>query len=295
MKRSLEVILESTELCSKKNPKVVKTSSSSRTLEQVPEVEAEVSASSEDPKWDEKGSVTQNYNSFGVVNDPNSLTDSLRAPPSVSDDPNDSGSDLEEDDLKSALGKRRRDGKSELPQPLTSIQGKRRRDCKRTDTKFSLQTMRELYGDEENNKKVVACLNVMATRVASVFASLRIAPLIHEWTYDAMCHDLLNMEGNKYVHEIPGKNGGQPERKEVLLEDHDPIWLELRYAHIADASVRLHEKMTNFISKNKAAQIQHGSRGSGEMSTRDLQKMVQALPQYSEQIDKLSLHVEVSS
>lgn len=88
---------------------------------------------------------------------------------------------------------------------------------------------------------------------------LQIAPLIHEWTYDAMCHDLLNMEGNKYVHEvlynfsffplkqcpldintnllflqIPGKNGGQPERKEVLLEDHDPIWLELRYAHIAD-------------------------------------------------------------
>ncbi|KAL5070682.1 hypothetical protein RYX36_021569 [Vicia faba] len=65
----------------------------------------------------------------------------------------------------------------------------------------------------------------------------QIAPLIHEWTYDAMCHDLLNMEGNKYVHEIPGKNGGQPERKEVLLEDHDPIWLELRYAHIADAEI----------------------------------------------------------
>ncbi|KAL5078937.1 hypothetical protein RYX36_007358, partial [Vicia faba] len=76
----------------------------------------------EDPKWDEKGSVTQNYNSFGVVNDPNSLIDSLRAPPFVSDDPNDSGSDLEEDDLKSALGKRRRDGKSALPQPLTLIQ-----------------------------------------------------------------------------------------------------------------------------------------------------------------------------
>ncbi|RDX64688.1 SNARE-interacting protein KEULE [Mucuna pruriens] len=109
-----------------------------------------------------------------------------------------------------------------------------------------------------------------------------------------MCRDLLNMEGNKYVHEVPSKTGGPPERKEVLLEDHDPIWLELRHAHIADASERLHEKMTSFISKNKAAQIQHGSRGSGEMSTRDLQKMVQALPQYSEQIDKLSLHVEIA-
>jgi hypothetical protein len=31
---------------------------------------------------------------------------------------------------------------------------------------------------------------------------LQIAPVIHEWTYDAMCHDLLNMEGNKYVYEV---------------------------------------------------------------------------------------------
>ncbi|XP_054825286.1 SNARE-interacting protein KEULE-like [Prosopis cineraria] len=220
------------------------------------------------------------------------------------------------------------------------------------------RALEELFGDEENNRKAVACLNVMATRIATVFASLQefplvryraartldattmttfrdliptklaagvwdclmkykktipnfpqmetcellildrsidqIAPVIHEWTYDAMCHDLLNMEGNKYVHEVPSKTGGQPERKEVLLEDHDPIWLELRHAHIADASERLHEKMTSFISKNKAASIQHGSRDGGEMSTKDLQKMVQALPQYSEQIDKLSLHVEIA-
>ncbi|CAI8589201.1 unnamed protein product [Vicia faba] len=220
------------------------------------------------------------------------------------------------------------------------------------------RALEELFGDEENSRKSVACLNVMATRIATVFASLRefpsvrfraaksldattvttlrdliptklaagvwdclmkykktipnfpqtetcelliidrsidqIAPVIHEWTYDAMCHDLLNMEGNKYVHEVPAKAGGLPEKKEVLLEDHDPIWLELRHAHIADASERLHEKMTGFISKNKAAQIQHGSRSSGDMSTRDLQKMVQALPQYSEQMDKLSLHVELA-
>lgn len=33
---------------------------------------------------------------------------------------------------------------------------------------------------------------------------------------------------------IPSKTGGQPEKKEVLLEDHDPVWVELRHAHIAD-------------------------------------------------------------
>ena len=27
---------------------------------------------------------------------------------------------------------------------------------------------------------------------------------------------------------------GEVEKKEVLLEDHDPIWLELWHAHIAD-------------------------------------------------------------
>ncbi|KAK3217972.1 hypothetical protein Dsin_011942 [Dipteronia sinensis] len=224
-----------------------------------------------------------------------------------------------------------------------------------TDNERALE---ELFGDEEDSRKGDACLNEIATRIATVFASLKefpnvryraaksldamtitsfrdliptklaagvwncltkykqtiqnfpeietcellildrsvdqIAPIMHEWTYDAICRDLLIMEGNKYVHEIPSKTGGPPEKKEVLLEEHDPVWLELRHAHIADASERLHEKMTNFITKNKAAQIQHGSRDSGELSTRDLQKMVQALPQYSEQIDKLSLHVEIA-
>lgn len=34
-------------------------------------------------------------------------------------------------------------------------------------------------------------------------------------------------------------------------------------------------------------------RDGNELSTRDLQKMVQALPQYTEQMEKISLHVEV--
>ncbi|XP_078440805.1 SNARE-interacting protein KEULE-like [Wolffia australiana] len=223
-----------------------------------------------------------------------------------------------------------------------------------------VMALEELFGENvENSSKFNACLNAMASRIATVFASLKefptvryqapksskdamtmttfrevvptklaalvwnilmkykatlpsfpqqetcellivdrtidqIAPVIHEWTYDAMCHDLLNMDGNKYVYEVPSKTGGPPEKKEVLLEDHDPIWLELRHAHIADASEKLYEKMTNFLSKNKAAQIHHGSRGNGELTTRDLQKMVQALPQYSEQVDKLSLHVDIA-
>ncbi|KAK6162504.1 hypothetical protein DH2020_002345 [Rehmannia glutinosa] len=186
------------------------------------------------------------------------------------------------------------------------------------------RALEELFGDNaENSRRFDACLNVMAMRIATVFASLKefpfvryraakgldgataatgrdlvpmklaqavwnnistykssipnfpstetcellivdrsvdkIAPVIHEWTYDAMCHDLLDLDGNKYVQE---------------------------------ASERLHDKMTNFVSKNKAAQLQQ--RDGSELSTRDLQKMVQALPQYNEQMEKLSLHVEIA-
>ncbi|KAI3756838.1 hypothetical protein L1987_56661 [Smallanthus sonchifolius] len=119
-----------------------------------------------------------------------------------------------------------------------------------------------------------------------------IAPIIHEWTYDAMCHDLLDLEGNKYVQEVPDKSGGEPQKKEFFLEDHDPVWLEMRHLHIAEASEKLSDKMQNFMSKNKAAQLQQ--RDGGELSTREIQKLVQALPTYNEQMEKLSLHVEIA-
>lgn len=35
-------------------------------------------------------------------------------------------------------------------------------------------------------------------------------------------------------YKVPSKSGGEPEKKEVLLEDHDPVWLELRHTHIAE-------------------------------------------------------------
>ncbi|KAK6162481.1 hypothetical protein DH2020_002322 [Rehmannia glutinosa] len=173
------------------------------------------------------------------------------------------------------------------------------------------RALEELFGDNaENSRRFDACLNefpfvryraakgldgataATGRDLVPMKLAQAIAPVIHEWTYDAMCHDLLDLDGNKYVQEIPSKSGGEPQRKEVLLEDHDPVWLELRHTHIAEASERLHDKMTNFVSKNKAAQLQQ--RDGSELSTRDLQKMVQALPQYNEQMEKLSLHVEIA-
>uniref|UniRef100_A0A0E0L1N3 Nucleolar protein 16 n=1 Tax=Oryza punctata TaxID=4537 RepID=A0A0E0L1N3_ORYPU len=93
------------------------------------------------PSWDSEGSVVKNYAAFGVVANPNLLgahargtprlvqsaqlqapdIDAARAPVDEFE-PVDSGSDLESDDLKSALGKQRRDGKSAPLEPLTKVQ-----------------------------------------------------------------------------------------------------------------------------------------------------------------------------
>lgn len=135
------------------------------------------------PQWDEKGSVVRNYKSFGVVSNPNLLgvrsrthhliqSDSLQVPPpppppplndavsgeaDVSEfDPVDSGSDLEEDDLKSALGKRRRDGKSAPLQPLTTIQ------------RLHISRLVEKYGDDYLRMFMDTKLNKMQHSVATL-------------------------------------------------------------------------------------------------------------------------------
>ncbi|KAB5527441.1 hypothetical protein DKX38_021288 [Salix brachista] len=127
-------------------------------------------------KWDDKASVIQNYKSFGVVSNPNFLgvrsrtyhiieTESLQVAPSqeqVDDgstdefEPFDSGSDLEEDDLKSALGKKRRDGEHAPLQPLTKMQ------------RAHISQLVEKYGDDYRRMFMDSKLNAMQHSVATL-------------------------------------------------------------------------------------------------------------------------------
>ncbi|CAH9079152.1 unnamed protein product [Cuscuta europaea] len=127
-------------------------------------------------QWDAEGSVIANYKSFGFLSNPNMLgvrsrtshiveSESLQVPPPVSSDgpepdaefqPIDSGSDLEEDDLKSALGKKRRDGQSAPPQPLTAIQ------------RVYIQRLVDEYGDNYQKMFMDTKLNKMQHSVATL-------------------------------------------------------------------------------------------------------------------------------
>ncbi|XP_022151256.1 nucleolar protein 16 [Momordica charantia] len=128
----------------------------------------------EHPIWDEKASVIHNYKSFGVLSNPNLLSvrsrtdhivesDSLQVPPPSllpSGDPDSvldpSGSDAEEDDLKSALGKKRKDGKSGPLKPLTTVQ------------RVHVGRLIEKYGDDYERMFMDTKLNSMQHSVATL-------------------------------------------------------------------------------------------------------------------------------
>lgn len=122
-----------------------------------------------------------------------------------------------------------------------------------------------------------------------------IAPVMHEWTYECMCYDLLDVGNNNILKYSVGTNSGKEEEREVILGEHDPIWLELRHKHIAEASLILNEKMEYFKKANKVAQHKTREQSNDSIDTGDLRQMVESLPQYREQLKCLSLHIYIAT
>jgi syntaxin-binding protein 1 len=79
-----------------------------------------------------------------------------------------------------------------------------------------------------------------------------VAPLVHEFTYQAMAHDLLPLrEGDKITYKTV-LNEGQPneELKEMEITESDRIWVENRHLHMKDLLGKLVEDFNNFRAKN---------------------------------------------
>lgn len=113
-----------------------------------------------------------------------------------------------------------------------------------------------------------------------------IAPIIHEWTYESMVTDLLDVPNGVYKYKIQTKNG--EEAKEALLGESDPLWVELRHAHIAEVLTSLADKTKMF------ANIGQSGVGSRDLTTGQLKKAVEALPKVLDQRAKLSVHTSIA-
>ena len=115
-----------------------------------------------------------------------------------------------------------------------------------------------------------------------------IAPVVHEWTYESMVTDLLNVPNGVYQYKITTKKG--EESKEAVLGENDPLWVELRHAHVAEVLTVLADKAKTFANVGPDG----GVVGGRDLTTGQLKKAVEALPRVLEQQAKLSVHTSIA-
>ncbi|KAI3423806.1 hypothetical protein D9Q98_009643 [Chlorella vulgaris] len=123
-----------------------------------------------------------------------------------------------------------------------------------------------------------------------------VAPIIHEWTYEAMAFDLLagsqSLKENVFEYDVETQ-GGKVEKKEHILDERDTLFVDLRHKHFAAASLQISNQLDEFRARN--AKVSGRSKGSGELEMRNMSRLIQSLPQYRDQLSKLAAHVEVAS
>lgn len=117
------------------------------------------------------------------------------------------------------------------------------------------------------------------------------APFVHEFTYQAMAHDLLPIkEGDKITYRV-AINEGQPneEIKDLPITEKDKIWLDNRHRHMKDVIDKLMADFQRFIQDNPNFTREAGASGGNSLNA--IKDMMANLPQFTEMKEAYALHL----
>ncbi|KAG8527478.1 uncharacterized protein KY384_007630 [Bacidia gigantensis] len=118
------------------------------------------------------------------------------------------------------------------------------------------------------------------------------APLVHEFTYQAMVHDLLPLiEGDKIMYKTTSQDRGvEGTSKNVEITEKDNIWVNNRHLHMKDVLDKLASEFRAFKAKNPQF-----AESDNPASLNNIKDMLAGLPQYQEGKEAFSLHLNMAS
>eukprot|EP01132_Coremiostelium_polycephalum_P000849 gene849-1058_t len=109
-----------------------------------------------------------------------------------------------------------------------------------------------------------------------------ITPLLHQWTYQAMIHDLLGITNNRVVLPNPSK----PELKEVVLSlEHDIFYKDNLYKNFGDLGASIKELVDQFQDKM--------STNANIQTIDDMKKFIENYPSFQKFSTTVSKHVSL--
>jgi vacuolar protein sorting-associated protein 45 len=113
-----------------------------------------------------------------------------------------------------------------------------------------------------------------------------LTPLLSQWTYQAMVHELIGISNNRIdLGSVPGIS---PELREVVLAPHqDDFFREAMYLNFGDLGKKLKELVSKFQREKKTQ--------SNVNSIEDMQRFVDAYPEFKRAAGNVSKHVQLTS
>ncbi|KAF4531830.1 hypothetical protein B566_EDAN000856 [Ephemera danica] len=111
-----------------------------------------------------------------------------------------------------------------------------------------------------------------------------VTPLLHQWTYQAMVHELLTINNNRVsLADVPGISA---ELKEVVLSaENDEFYSESLYSNFGETGQKIKSLMDDFQKKAKSQQKVE--------SIADMKAFVETYPQFKKMSGTVSKHVTV--